>query len=510
MPKRLALLTLLISALAAPAAAHASDVIVQGTTDVRDAGLLNDVIVPAFQNKYPQYTLKYIAVGTGQALTNAEAGQGDAVLTHAPTQEAQFVQGGFSDAPFGRAIFYSDYVIIGPASDPAGVFANAPHDAAHAFELIAAAGQAGTANFVSRGDNSGTNTEEKAIWKLTSGVSLTSSGEPGTGTTNASWYHKANNGQAQTVQLATQCPFTGGGCYDITDRGTFNNLVSHNAISGMKIVADKNDPSARGGMNLLVNSFHAYAVSPQKFPNANHAGAVAFLNFLTSKEFQARLATYPTAAQPAFFADARPTLTLSSKLPKKSYVAGTKVKVAGTIAHNLPGSAPLDGPLLALQTSHVGSIFKAAAGPPAANVLGHNTIKGGKFSFSVPATRSGPLQLSFPQSFDLSATTWSLGKIKVTAKVTLSKASFKGGKVRLSGRALPSTQRDRSAELVVYAHKGAKGKFRKIKAVRAKNHRSRFVLRFSLGSGQWKVRVQYRDHVVVSPGTSHARSVSVP
>src|SRR3954454_16190844 len=109
-------IALLVSAvalgLAAPA--PASDVIVQGTTDVRDAGLLGDVIVPGFQAAYPQYTLKYIAVGTGQALTNAEAGQGDAVLTHAPSLEEQFVAKGFSDERYGRAVFYPDYVIIAP------------------------------------------------------------------------------------------------------------------------------------------------------------------------------------------------------------------------------------------------------------------------------------------------------------------------------------------------------------------------------------------------------------
>src|SRR5262249_15378311 len=73
--------------------ALATDVIVQGTTDVRDAGLLDDVIVPGFQAAYPQYTLKYIAVGTGQALTNARAGQGDAVLTP-PPRRSRFPQTG--------------------------------------------------------------------------------------------------------------------------------------------------------------------------------------------------------------------------------------------------------------------------------------------------------------------------------------------------------------------------------------------------------------------------------
>src|SRR5262249_7228389 len=101
--------------------ALATDVLVQGTTDVRDAGLLDDVIIPGFQAAYPQYTLKYVAVAPAQALTTARAGQADAVLPHAPTQESDFVNAGYSFEPFGRAIFYSDYVILGPANDPAGV-----------------------------------------------------------------------------------------------------------------------------------------------------------------------------------------------------------------------------------------------------------------------------------------------------------------------------------------------------------------------------------------------------
>ena len=326
MPKRLAVFIVAIAALAAPAAARASDVIVQGTTDVRDAGLLDDVIAPGFKAAYPQYTLKYVAVGTGQALTNAQAGQGDAVLTHAPTLESTFVANGFSDERFGRAIFYSDYVILGPKNDPAGVLSGAAHNSAQAFQLIAAAGAAGKANFVSRGDNSGTNVEEKAIWQLTTGVPLIASGktagEPGTGTANPSWYQKTGGGQATTVTVTDQCPFPGGGCYEITDRGTFNRLVSKNAISNLQVVSDKNAAAAPGGINLLVNSFHAYAVNPAKVPAVNLQGALAFLDYLSSPGFQAKLKNYPNAAQPAFFADARPTLTLTSKKLPKNVVAG--------------------------------------------------------------------------------------------------------------------------------------------------------------------------------------------
>jgi tungstate transport system substrate-binding protein len=515
MTKRLAVLVLAVGALALPAAAHATDLFVQGTTDVRDAGLLDDVITPGFKAAYPQYTLKYIAVGTGQALTNAEAGGGSAVLTHAPTLESQFVAGGFSAEPFGRAIFYSDYVILGPKNDPAGVLSGAAHNSAQAFQLIAAAGAAGKANFVSRGDNSGTNVEEKAIWKLTTGVPLVDSGklagEPGTGGTDASWYHKTGNGQAQTVTVTDQCPFPGGNCYEMTDRGTFNRLVSKNAISNLQVVSDKNAASAPGGINLLVNSFHAYAVNPAKVPSADLQGAMAFLNYLTSPGFQAKLKNYPNAAQPAFFADARPTLTLTStKLPSR-VVAGARLKVAGTLAYNLPGATPLTGSVLALQTSHTAAIFQAAAGPPAANILGHNTVNAqSQFAFALPASRSGAVQISFPKTKDLSAATYQIGRISVTAKVTLSKASLKNGKVTLSGKALPSTQRDSAAELVVLARRAGSRHFSKVTAVKAKNHSSRFSIPVTLSSGQWQLLVQYRDHNVVRPGSSATRSVSVP
>src|SRR6201999_1148532 len=119
----------------------------------RDAGLLQDVIEPGFAAAYPQYELKYIAVGTGQAIANAKAGQGDGLMVHAPSQEKPFVEEGYSLEPRGRAVFYSDYVIPGPLDDPAEVLMKAPHNAALAYELIAAAGEAGEANFVSRGDN---------------------------------------------------------------------------------------------------------------------------------------------------------------------------------------------------------------------------------------------------------------------------------------------------------------------------------------------------------------------
>jgi tungstate transport system substrate-binding protein len=497
-----AVTALFMIALAVPASAGATtDVVVQGTTDVRDAGLLNDVIVPGFDNAYPQYNLKYIAVGTGQALTNAEAGQGDAVLTHAPTLEAQFVAGGYSYEPYGRAIFYSDYVILGPASDPARVLSGAPNNAAQAYSQIAAAGAAGKANFVSRGDNSGTNVEEKLIWKLT-GVPLNSNGEPGTpGTTsNPSWYHKAGAGQAQTVQLTDQCPFAGGGCYEMTDRGTFNHLLAGGSIHHLKIVAQRNLPSAPGGQFLLVNSFHAYAVNPTKVPGVNLRGALAFLSYLTSPGLQNRLATYPSAQNPAFFADARPVFKQTGGRVPGRVKANRRLRVSGTLAPQLPGAGFISG---------VPALLEQPNGRGGFNEIGHTLISNNGFSVSGLATRNGEVDIVFPGFHDLSFAAYKVGSVSVQAVVGGLRARVRGNTISLSGSASPSRNRVH-AQLVVLAKRPRQKGFHAVKTVRASGTRSRFGISLRLGAGSWRLEVTYRDPGVVGSGTSRSVSVSLP
>ena len=269
------------------------DLVVQSTTSVRDSGLLEQVIVPEFQREYPQWRLKVVAVGTGQAITNARAGQGDVLITHAPALEAQFVADGFSLEPAGRTIMWNDFVVVGPPGDPAGVAAAGGHDAAAAFEAIAAAGAAGRATFVSRGDNSGTNTKEKDIWKLT-GVARNASNEPaGSGAANPPWYTKAGLGMADTLRLTQQCP--SGGCYTITDRGTLQQLISNGAITALPIAMEQQDAAARGGSALMINQYRGYGLNPAKVPAAKTEGALAFLDFLTSRDFQDRLRALPHA-----------------------------------------------------------------------------------------------------------------------------------------------------------------------------------------------------------------------
>src|SRR3954463_1155692 len=203
-----AIVLALAVALAAAATAGAQQkrpLVVQSTTSVRDSGVLDQLITPQFEKRFPQYDLRFVAVGTGQAITNARAGQGDVLIGHSPALEQQFVRDGFSYEPVGRTVMWNDFVIVGPASDPAGILRAARNDAVGAFQAIAAAGAAGRANFVSRGDNSGTNTKEKDIWGL-SRVAHDARNEPAG---SPAWYHKAGLGMADTLRPKHNTPVPG-------------------------------------------------------------------------------------------------------------------------------------------------------------------------------------------------------------------------------------------------------------------------------------------------------------
>jgi tungstate transport system substrate-binding protein len=421
---------LAVAVLAVPASsasAATTTVVVQGGTTISDSGLLQNVIIPGFHKAFPQYTLQFVPVGTGQALTNAELGEGDAVFTHNPTAEEGFVAAGYSYEKYGRAIMYSDFVTVGPKTDPAGVATSAPHNAVAAFEAIAAAGAAGKANFVSRGDGSGTNLKELSIWALTN-VPLNNLHEPGTPGTNtdAPWYHKAGLGQAQTLQVASQCPtstFTGGGCYAIADRGTFNILVQQKTITNMKIVSQTNPAPAPGGPGLLENPYHAYAVNPAAVsssrPNDNLAGALAFLSYLTSKSFQTAVSNYPKGANfRAFHPDAYPVVTPLSAFPT-SVAAGTSVHVTGKIASALPFSPPLGTTYLPVPpwpspapAATVNLIRKSNGNIVATGFLDAS----GNYSltFRARAGASDTYQIQFPQYVDLRPITKTLGALTVT------------------------------------------------------------------------------------------------
>lgn len=520
-------LAALAALLAVPAAAGASTVIVQGTTDVRDAGLLEEVIEPGFHAAYPQFDLKYIAVGTGQAIANAKAGQGDALLVHAPSQEKAFVEEGYSLEPRGRAVFYSDYVIPGPLDDPAEVLARAPHNAALAFELIAKAGAEGKANFVSRGDNSGTNTQEKAIWKLTK-VELNKLGEPGpAGTeTDAPWYHKAGAGQAETLILTAQCPettFTGGNCYEMTDRGTYNRQVGKGTVGTLKIVSQLNEASAPGGQNLLTNPFVVYAINPAKVPgvNVNVEGTKALLEYLTSEAFQARLASYPNTSEPAFFADAHPRMSAGPSLTG-TYQPGALLHVTGNISNLLLGSPAVAGQPVLLQRL---TTLKAGETPAYQTIGLTLTNPDGSYSVAAEANRSGAMRVELPTTSSypslsvtpliaagaLTQTDVPLGSVTVAAGVGLKKPALKGRVATLRGQVSAARERGPEASVVIQGRKlgtRKKQKFHGLKTVKAGASAS-YKINVKLAEGRWKLRVRYRDPGGVAPVSSRAVSVSV-
>jgi tungstate transport system substrate-binding protein len=498
--RRAAACGLVIAGLAAVPAARAQepqDLVVQSTTSVRDSGLLEQVIVPAFEREYPQWRLKVVAVGTGQAITNARAGQADALITHAPALEAQFVADGFSLEPSGRTIMWNDYVIVGPPGDPAGVAAAGSHDAAAAFEAIAAAGAAGRATFVSRGDNSGTNTKEKDIWKLTS-VPRDASGEPvGGGTSNPPWYTKAGLGMADTLRLTQQCPT--GGCYTITDRGTLQQLISNGAITALPIAMERQDAAARGGAALMINQYRGYAIAPAKVPAAKTEGALAFLDFLTARSFQDRLKSFPTTQLPGFFAAAFPTVSLASK-PPTSISARRTLDVRGTIASAVPGASPLDGARVRL------SRFTSAL--TAKTLDSATTGADGGFRIRWKPDRSGRIFLTTTRFRDLSPLRHALGSVRVRAAVRLRAPRVRAGRVVLSGRAWPVTGR-RRARLEVLVRPETGGRLRQVRRLRLRSGSNRFKLGVALAPGRWRLRVRYVDRGTVEAGRSAGRSVLV-
>jgi tungstate transport system substrate-binding protein len=469
--------------------------IVQSTTSVRDSGVLDQLITPQFEKRFPQYDLKFVAVGTGQAITNARAGQGDVLIGHSPALEAQFVQGGFSFEPIGRTVMWNDFVIVGPASDPAGILKAARNDAVSAFEAIAAAGAAGRANFVSRGDNSGTNSKEKEIWGL-SGVAHTAANEPAG---NPPWYHKAGLGMGDTLRLTQQCPFAGGGCYTITDRGTLEQLTNNRAITALQTVMDDQSASARGGRNLMLNVYNVYAINPQKFPAVNLQGALAFMDFLTSQSFQEALARFPSAQHPGFFPAAFPRVELT-RTPSKRIRANRFLTLSGTIASAVPGANPLQG--ISLRLARLPT-------PVTPVVLDRDHASAsGTFRLRVRLTRSGTLFLTTPRFQNLSPLSQSLGRFTVRATASIRSVRKAGTRVTLSGRIFPAASR-RRAVLQIRARRPG-GRLSVVRRVHLPKTGSTYHAGVNLPAGRWQLSTRYVDPGVVTSGVSRVRSVSVP
>ncbi len=227
-------------------APETQSMILATTTSTYDSGLLT-FLIPIFE-KSNHVKVKIISVGTGQAIATGRNGDADVLLVHARAQEDQFMADGFG--LFRKDVMYNDFIIVGPASDPAGI--KGMTDAAAAFTKLAAS----NSTFISRGDKSGTNTKELDIWK-----------SAGITPTGKSWYLSAGQGMGEVLMMTDQKQ-----AYTLTDRATY--LAYEN---GGKI----NLPILVQGSQGLLNPYGLMPVNPAKYPKVKVDLAVRFADFMT-------------------------------------------------------------------------------------------------------------------------------------------------------------------------------------------------------------------------------------
>jgi tungstate transport system substrate-binding protein len=230
--------------------------IVATTTSLNDSGLLEDVILPAFEAVEPDVTVKVIAVGSGEAIAMGARGEADVLLVHSPADEEQFMADGHGTLRLPFA--YNYFVIVGPAGDPAGAADSA--SAAQAFAAIAAAG----ADFVSRGDESGTNKKELKIWEAAVVVP------------EGDWYLITGQGMGESLRVASEKQ-----AYTLTDLGTF--LSQRDSLDLEALFTQSDD---------LKNVYDVIVVDQNKFATVNAAAAERFAQVLVSAAGQGSIATY--------------------------------------------------------------------------------------------------------------------------------------------------------------------------------------------------------------------------
>jgi len=251
---------LVVLALAATAASLAAEsppsrtIILSTTTSTQDSGLL-DVLVPLFE-RHTGYSVKTISVGTGQALALAARGEADATLAHAPALEKKYVDEG--KMLNRRLVMYNDFVIVGPASDPARI--KGEKSAVAALKRIAET----QARFVSRGDKSGTHILEQSLWKQ-AGIAPA-----------APWYIESGQGMGATLGIADDRQ-----AYTLTDRAT---LLAFAKRVGLPIMVEGDRP--------LLNIYSVMEVNPANGPRVNAAAGKAFADFMLAPETQQVIKTF--------------------------------------------------------------------------------------------------------------------------------------------------------------------------------------------------------------------------
>lgn len=263
---------LFILASASTAGAEERFIILQSTTSTENSGLFDDLL-PRFRAD-TGIEVRPVIVGTGQALKNAQNGDGDVVLVHAKAAEEEFVAKGYGVERFD--VMYNDFVIVGPSSDPAKI--KGQKDAAAAMAAIAKS----ESPFASRADESGTHKKELALW---ADAAVDVSDASGT------WYRETGSGMGATLNLAAATH-----AYTITDRGTW---ISFKNKGDLQILVE-GDPR-------LFNQYGVILVNPERHPRVHAKDGQAFIDWLTGAPGQRAIADFRVDGQQLFYPNAKPT-----------------------------------------------------------------------------------------------------------------------------------------------------------------------------------------------------------
>ena len=258
-----------------PAASSNPNLILATTTSTQDSGLL-DVLIPLFE-KESGYTVQTVAVGSGQAMEMGQQGNADVLLVHSPSAEKTFMEEGWGKER--GLVMHNDFIIVGPAGDPAKIRGLSAVDA---FKAIAMA----EATFAARADKSGTSTKELGIWTK---ATLDPATEKPT------WYLETGQGMGATLTIASEKSG-----YTLTDRATF---LANKANLQLEILVE--------GDKSLLNVYHVITVNPAKWPKVNYDGATAFYKFMTEASTQETIGKFgmDKYGQQLFIPDATKTDT---------------------------------------------------------------------------------------------------------------------------------------------------------------------------------------------------------
>ena len=256
--------------LTTPVCAQDKSIVVSSTTSTQDSGLFG-YILPLFKEK-TGIDVKVIAQGTGQALDTGRRGDSDVVFVHAKSAEEKFLAEG--EGVKRSPVMYNDFVLIGPKSDPAGI--KGMKDVARALKTI----KDKQADFISRGDRSGTHIAELALWNKDAGIDIEKEKGP--------WYKSI--GQGMGAALNTAGASNG---YVLSDRGTW---LSFKNKGDLQILVE--------GDKRLFNQYGVMLVNPAKHPNVKKELGQAFIDWLISPEGQKAIANYKINGEQLFYPNA--------------------------------------------------------------------------------------------------------------------------------------------------------------------------------------------------------------